>query len=202
MRERLRKRPRDAGLLARAVLGLREHLKVCSEERQVLIDSIARKQRKLRHAVQGPALAFLSDVGPEDEPLDVLRRAIALARARPRQDILGKRLRDPFFRSLVRATKSSVDRAGQCRYTGETLLAEFMSVSKALREEHDIDIPQALPTGRAEATGCFDDGVRVCTDFFLVDDPHPRPGSVIDAGGSGVTVRTYLRAAGTIVEVD
>jgi hypothetical protein len=202
MRERLRRRPRDAGVLARVVLELREHLKVCGEERQTLVDSIARKQRKLRHGVQGAAVALLSGVGPEDDPLNVLRRAINLARARSPQDILGKRLRDSFFRSLVRTTKSGVDRAGQCRYTGDTLLVEFLSVSKELREEHEIDIPQALPTGRAEAVGRFDDGVRLCTDFFLVDDLHSRPGSVIDVRGSGVVARTYLRAAGTIVEVD
>ena len=131
----------------------------------------------------------------------VLMRLLELAKERPAEDALAVRAGSPFARLMLRSIRKRRQHVNRYQEMALPVRAELRQIGTQLRSKCQIltrePEEQAIA---AEATGCFERGVRLCIDASLAQESNPPCGTVVIADDTGDDVATYMREGRYIVK--
>lgn len=135
--------------------------------------------------------------------VQVLTNVLKKLRSRPVADPLRERARAPFIQIILKTIDTRRNRMKMYQAGLERLSREYEEGSDKLIRLYHVTPPGLDDAGEGTptVTGCFGDGVTLCTERCFLDEPDAPAHSVIRAGDSGGNKRTYRREEDRIVQV-
>ncbi|MCC6699598.1 MAG: hypothetical protein IT365_28490 [Candidatus Hydrogenedentes bacterium] len=181
---------------------IRDRLAAWDKESVELAANIAKYENELREVFAGrEGTGSAADVLPT---VNLLKQLLAAVRSRSTSpdDAYARRLQSSFMQLSLRTVGSRMDRLNQLLASLEDLRAQMRTLAETLRKDFQIAVP--LDEGAAAApkvTGRFETGIKIFADSYLLDDPNPPKGAMLETVNSGDATRSYIRAAGKVVPV-
>ena len=194
-------RIRGLGMASPALLlQLREKKLNWLLERNTLVQSIREKHTTVRDA--SGRFEHLGLDNDNISKVQVLGGLLATSKKDTAPEILTLRMQKPFMQIMLRSIEARRDRMLRYKASLDDLGKEYEDSSNRLMEEHHIpasplEISSPSPP---EVTGCFDAGVTLCTESYMIDGPESSLRSVLITEDSGDTPVTYRRMSNVIVE--
>lgn len=178
---------------------IRERLATTTALRDEAEETLAEHERTLSQAAE------LSDTLKQGfakrSKVQALRSIVKVLSARSDDDPVVERFQSPFMHVLLHNVNRRLSHVRQYRAESQGLAREFATVRDELRRSHQIHVSEYRQAWepQAQATGVFDEGVRLSVDPHLVNAPNPPRGSVFLTEASA-EVKTYYRRMSRIVE--
>lgn len=199
-RERLFAPTADRKRVASILTQLRERFRAWQREADEINAAIARYQDEVQ-AIQDAILKTQNDGGPL-LAVRFLRQVVAAIRDRGQASGSPQmlRLQSGFMRVALRTINNRVERREKELESAALQRQALREIARTLRKEYQIIIAEdASLKAPPRVSGSFDSGVKIFADLYLLDDPAPPHGAVVETVGGDVE-RTYLRENGLIVQ--
>ncbi len=179
---------------------LKEKLQIWLEERKKLNAFIEKSEESLRR-VTGTAQLVERSVGRASKA-KLLERLLATAKEGPLKQVIAARAATPFVRLMRRSIESRAQRIATYRRVAQSARNELLTLHNRLRTEYLVtsleEDPDTLVIPRV--AGSFEEGVRICTDVSLLNEPGLPPGIIVTTRETGEETTAYIRDGQTIVE--
>ncbi|GMV91373.1 MAG: hypothetical protein AMXMBFR82_11510 [Candidatus Hydrogenedentota bacterium] len=121
------------------------------------------------------------------------------ARAKSLDDPLGRRMQSSFVQLSLRTVSTRMDRLSSYVESKEKLTEQLRGVAEVLRKEYQIAVPvDDFVRVSPRVTGVFETGVKIYADPYLLNEPAPPKGAMLETVGGKEDRRTYLRENGRI----
>ena len=192
----------DVRKMSAALQLIRDRLAAWDKESVELMASIAKYEVELHEVFSGRTGARSeADVLPT---VNLLKQLLAAVRSRSSSpdDAYARRLQSTFIQMSLRTVGSRMDRLKQLFESLDELRGQIRALADTLRKDYQIAVPvdddNAIPP---RVAGRFETGVKVYADSYLLNDPSPPKGSMLETVTSGDAARAYIRAAGKVVAV-
>ncbi len=122
------------------------------------------------------------------------------ARAKSLDDPLGKRMQSSFVQLSLRTVTTRMDRLSSYVESKDKLTEQLRGVAEVLRKEYQIAVPvDDFARTSPRVTGVFETGVKIYADPYLLNEPAPPKGAMLETVGGKEDCRTYLRENGRIL---
>lgn len=178
------------------VLGqLRDQMEVWIVERQGLNAQLERLNREVNQAVPEAGLEALAQRAKQDrEPkLAALQRKIMALKNNPPSPEVQRKLQAPLVQFMINMMQRRIQRLNELGAGIRTCKRELAAVSDELQAKYRIGENTSAEITPASVSGRFAAGVRIYRDAYLLDEPKPPPGSVLETPDSGGNRTTYVR---------
>ena len=203
IRERLSHPRSDDRATSQLLVRLRSRLGAYQQQVRLLSKQIENSETKLKDLIGSLPLMKAGASAPSAQQL--LRRVAATARSKAPDDLLARKVQSPFMEMMLRRIDNRGQQLKQYQAKLHDLQQDFTRTAERLGEEFHITISAHEPIEREMpfVSGQFEDGVRICTDPFLLTIADPPKDSLLATRDSRGRTDTFLRTlAGDIVRFD
>lgn len=183
---------------------LRDQMEVWIVERQGLNAQLDRLNREINRAVPEAGLEALAQRANEarEPKLAALQRKIMALKNNPPSADVQRKLQAPFVQIMINMMQRRIQRLNELGASISTCKRELADVSDELQAKYRLGENTSAETTPATVTGRFTAGVRIYRDAYLLEDPKPSYGSVLETPDSGGKNITYARGLACVVAVE
>ena len=182
------------------VMNLREKKRNWLLERNCVLQSIREKKAAVQEFSGN--LENLDVDKDSTSKLHVLGKLVASVKQRPASDTLSIRMHASFMQITLRSIEARRDRMLKYKASLDDLGKNYRDASDRLMEEYHIPVPELGISSPSppEVTGCFTEGVTICTESYMIDGPESSLRNVLITEDSGDEPVTYRRMGNVIIE--
>lgn len=193
---------RGLGMATSAVLlDLRVKKRDWLLERNKLVNSIREKKAAIQEVIA--ALEGLDIESENVAKVQLLSRLLTSAKRPEASQRLTTRTQAPFIQLILRSIEARRQHIATYKENLENLAEEYWDSSAQLVENFHIPAPllENSSPSPPEVTGCFDEGITLCTESYMLDEPKSSLRSVVITENTGDIQITFRRMGNVIVEL-
>lgn len=179
---------------------LRQRLSDRTDERDEIISQIEKAEEPVKALLESQAAQ--EPEGKTPTKVAVLKKLLNAAKGRPLKDPVVARLQNSATRVVLRTLNARMEQAKMHGQTLAELQGEFEAVTGQLKDEYNttVEPPGREGLRRARAIGCFESGVKIYGDAFIIDEQEPPQGTVIETRGRADKRKVFTRDLRGVVE--